>query len=102
MKEISLSERPSNYKADNGAGAPTHLFSKKTGLWVETPKGYSRRPEGYMSHIRYRTEDGFEWIETPTIDQLEEWQSECLCETPTGEVVEADDPSSWISLLGLI
>ena len=102
MKEVSLSERPSGFSADNGHGSPTHIFSKRTNRWVETPKGYCRRPEGFMSHIRYHTEDGWEWIETPTVDQLEDWVSDSVCETPTGEMVEPDHPKSWLCNLGIM
>jgi hypothetical protein len=102
MKEVSLSERPADYSADNGKGAPTHVQLKSTKRWVKTPEGYHRRPEGWMSHIYYRCEDGYEWIETPSIDLLEEWQSDCVCETPTGEMVEPDHPRSWLFILGLI
>ena len=38
----------------------------------------------------------------PTLDQLEEWTWDSVCETPDGETVEPDHPDSWLCLMGLI
>jgi len=40
--------------------------------------------------------------EIPDEEQLEEWVSDSICETPDGDCVEPDHPDSWLSLLGLI
>jgi len=40
--------------------------------------------------------------ETPSMDELEEWVFDSVCETPDGRTVEPDHPDSWLSLLGLI
>ena len=38
----------------------------------------------------------------PSIEALQEWVSDSVCETPDGETVEPDHPDSWLSILGLI
>ena len=43
-----------------------------------------------------------EEYEVPSMEQLEEWVCDSVCETPDGEIVEHDHPDSWIFLLGLI
>ena len=40
--------------------------------------------------------------ETPSMEQLQEWVFDSVCETPDGDTVEPDHPDSWLSLLGLI
>lgn len=48
--------------------------------------------------VRWRRD----WHFVPTMEQVEEWVFDSLCETPTGSTVEPDHPHSWLSLLGLI
>lgn len=43
-----------------------------------------------------------EYYDRPTTEEMEEWLSDCGCETPDGEWVEPDHPDSWLSLLGYI
>jgi len=43
-----------------------------------------------------------QYYDKPTVEELEEWISDCGCETPAGDWTEPDDPDSWLSLLGLI
>lgn len=43
----------------------------------------------------------------PSVRQLEEWVSDCQCETPTGDIVEPDGHGpdgapSWLLALGMI
>jgi hypothetical protein len=103
MKSISLKDKPHDYADDNGHGQPTHIFLKSEGRWIPTPKGYTKRPEGWKSHIYWNhKEDGWCWIETPTLEELDDWQSDCICENPEGERVEPDHSRSWMSVLGLI
>ncbi|WP_165873512.1 hypothetical protein [Parasulfuritortus cantonensis] len=40
--------------------------------------------------------------EVPSLEQIEEWILDSVCETPEGDCVEPDHPDSWLSLLGLI
>ena len=43
-----------------------------------------------------------EKYEVPSIEKLEEWVLDTVCETPDGDMVEQDHPDSWFMLLGLI
>jgi hypothetical protein len=47
------------------------------------------------------TFNGVEY-ETPSIEQLMEWEMDGGCETPEGEWVEPDHEDSWLRLLGMI
>jgi hypothetical protein len=38
----------------------------------------------------------------PSMEQIEEWVIDSVCETPEGDCVEPDHPDSWLSLLRLI
>lgn len=38
----------------------------------------------------------------PSMEQIEEWVIDSVCETPEGDCVEPDLPDSWLSLLRLI
>ncbi len=40
--------------------------------------------------------------DTPSLEELELWAFDSVCETPDGDTVEPDHPDSWLSLLGLI
>lgn len=49
----------------------------------------------------------FEVHELPSMEELEEWGSDSLCDTPTGHTVEPDGTGpdgvpSWLRCLGLI
>lgn len=49
----------------------------------------------------------FEVHEVPSLEELEDWNADGICETPTGYVVEPDgqgpdDSPSWLRCLGLI
>lgn len=39
---------------------------------------------------------------TPTLEELEWWTFDGVCETPEGDAVEPDHPDSWLRILGLI
>lgn len=43
-----------------------------------------------------------EIYDTPSMEELEMWSYDSVCETPDGDTVEPDHPDSWLSLLGLI
>jgi hypothetical protein len=43
-----------------------------------------------------------DWYPAPTMDQVETWTFDSVCESPDEDVVEPDDKSSWLSILGLI
>jgi hypothetical protein len=43
-----------------------------------------------------------QWWPVPTQGTIEEWVFDSICENPRGDEVEPDDPSSWLSILGLI
>ena len=53
---------------------------------------------GYPKSITYKGEV----YDTPSLDELEEWVFDSVCETPDGRTVEPDHPDSWLCLLGLI
>lgn len=40
--------------------------------------------------------------EVPNMEALEFWAVDSVCETPDGEIVEPDNPDSWLALLGLV
>lgn len=85
------------YREDNGHGMPTHLL-RKTGEWVATPYQYSRRNDGFNTHLFYRGR----WFKVPSTDDLEDMVHGCLSESPYGDIVEPDHPESWLVLLGLM
>ena len=37
----------------------------------------------------------------PALDEIEFWIFDSVCETPDGDIVEPDQPDSWLALLGL-
>lgn len=93
----TASDRPVDYKDDNGYGRPTHVRTNK-GNWIKTPKNYHRRDDGLPSH-KYWNGD---WHETPSLGDLEEWLYDGVSETPYGDQVEPDHPHSWITIVGLM
>ena len=40
--------------------------------------------------------------EVPSMDEIEAWIYDSVCETPDGDRVEPDHPDSWLYLLGFI
>lgn len=42
------------------------------------------------------------WHPVPSIAQFMEWTLDSICPNPDGDSVEPDDPTSWLSLVGLI
>ena len=42
------------------------------------------------------------WWPVPTMDDVQRWTLDSVCETPDGRMVEPDAPDSWLSLLGLV
>jgi hypothetical protein len=53
---------------------------------------------GGWPHILWKGE----WYRVPTFEEVEEWVFDSVCFTPEEDEVEPDDPSSWLSILGLI
>lgn len=48
--------------------------------------------------LRWRSK----WWEVPTMQQVEEWTFDSVCETPAGDIIEPDADDSWLRLLGLV
>ncbi len=58
---------------------------------------------------RFRTHDGIlqirwagQWWDVPTLEEIEAWTFDSICESPKGDSVEPDHPESWLSILGII
>ena len=58
--------------------------------------------KGQRLVLRTEQETSSETSEEPSIEQLEEWMFDGLCETPDGRTVELDHPEGWPRLMGLI
>jgi hypothetical protein len=42
------------------------------------------------------------WWIVPTMEEIERWTFDSVCETPDGNIVEHDAPDSWLHLLNLV
>ena len=42
------------------------------------------------------------WWEIPTLEQVQEWTLDSVCETPAGDMIEPDADGSWLRLLNLV
>ncbi len=42
------------------------------------------------------------WWPVPSMEEVERWTFDSLCETPDGDTVEPDAAGSWLRLLGLV
>ena len=42
------------------------------------------------------------WWEVPTMEQVEAWTLDSVCETPAGDMIEPDADGSWLRLLNLV
>lgn len=42
------------------------------------------------------------WWEVPTMEQVEAWTLDSVCETPAGDIIEPDADGSWLRLLNLV
>ena len=93
---------PADYSKDNGHGRPTHLYSPSRDTWVATPAKYRTRPDGLRSHMFLTIQGRGEWHRVPSMKELETWCYDGIAETPSGDWVEPDHPSSWLIILGLI
>ncbi len=40
--------------------------------------------------------------DVPSLEEIDHWIFDSVCETPEGDTVEPDHPDSWLSILGLI
>jgi hypothetical protein len=48
--------------------------------------------------LRWRSK----WWEVPTMEQVEAWTLDSVCETPAGDMIEPDADGSWLRLLHLV
>ena len=48
--------------------------------------------------LRWRSK----WWPVPTMEEVEHWTFDSLCENPAGDEVEPDADDSWLRLLGLV
>lgn len=71
-------------------------------------RGYRKLKEGIsLEHYQIKNPDAFECDEMPDLEQLEEWESEGVCETPDGCITEPDGTCShglpsWLIIAGVI
>lgn len=42
------------------------------------------------------------WWEIPTMEQVQAWTLDSVCETPAGDIIEPDADGSWLRLLNLV
>ena len=42
------------------------------------------------------------WWEIPSMEQVEAWTLDSVCETPAGDIIEPDADGSWLRLLNLV
>jgi hypothetical protein len=59
---------------------------------------FTRKDGTKFLKLRWRSK----WWPVPAMEQVEEWTMDSLCETPDGDLVEHDDDSAWMRLLGLV
>ena len=60
---------------------------------------FTRRATGEtFLKLRWRSK----WWIVPTMDEVERWTFDSVCETPDGNIVEHDAPDSWLHLLKLV
>lgn len=60
---------------------------------------FTRKADGsQVLKLRWRSK----WWEVPTMEQVEEWTFDSVCETPAGDIIEPDADDSWLRLLGLV
>lgn len=60
---------------------------------------FTRNGDGsQVLKLRWRSK----WWEVPTMEDVERWTFDSMCETPAGDIVEPDADGSWLRLLGLV
>lgn len=60
---------------------------------------FTRNSDGtQVLKLRWRSR----WWEVPTMEQVERWTFDSVCETPAGDITEPDGDGSWLTLLGLV
>lgn len=42
------------------------------------------------------------WWVIPTMEEVQQWTLDSVCETPAGDLIEPDADGSWLRLLGLV
>lgn len=71
-------------------------------------RGYRKLKEGIsLESYQLKRSDAFECGKMPDLEQLEEWESEGVCETPDGCFTEPDGTCShglpsWLIIAGVI
>jgi hypothetical protein len=79
---------------------------------IELPDGTTQKLLGNGAVGRFtRNSDGTtvlklrwqsKWWPVPTMEEVERWTFDSVCETPAGDEVEPDADDSWLRLLGLV
>lgn len=59
---------------------------------------FNRKDGSQILKLRFNRK----WHPVPTMDDVQRWTLDSVCETPDGRMVEPDAPDSWLSLLGLV
>jgi hypothetical protein len=60
---------------------------------------FTRKGDGsQVLKLRWRSK----WWEVPTMEDVERWTFDSVCETPAGDIIEPDADGSWLRLLGLV
>ena len=60
---------------------------------------FTRKGDGsQVLKLRWRSK----WWEIPTMEEVERWTFDSVCETPAGDIIEPDADDSWLRLLGLV
>ena len=60
---------------------------------------FTRKGDGTtVLKLRWRSK----WWEIPTMEQVQAWTLDSVCETPAGDIIEPDADGSWLRLLNLV
>jgi len=87
-----------------------HLIADLMGYPAMTEEDGAEHADLSCCGLPQRTDDdgwpevkwGSNWYPAPSMEEVEEWVFDSVCETPRGDMVEPDHPGSWLSILGLI
>jgi hypothetical protein len=59
---------------------------------------FTRKDGTKLLKLRWRSK----WWEVPTMEEVERWTFDSVCETPAGDIIEPDADGSWLRLLNLV
>jgi hypothetical protein len=59
---------------------------------------FTRKDGTKLLKLRWRSR----WWPVPSMEEVERWTLDSVCETPAGDIIEPDADDSWLRLLGLI